>query len=101
MVFYGMGSISNSVKTRGLSTFLMVFYNQVMGLPAAWVGLGTAMALIFDALVDPAVGQISDNTRSRLGRRHPYMYAAAGACWPRTATSRTAWPARRSSSSPS
>jgi len=77
MVAYGIGSISNSVKTRGLTTFLMVFYNQVMGLPAAWVGLGTALALIFDALVDPAVGHISDNTRSRLGRRHPYMYAAA------------------------
>ena len=77
MVLYGIGSISNSVKTRGLTTFLMVFYNQVMGLPAAWVGLGTALALIFDALVDPAVGTISDNTRSRLGRRHPYMYAAA------------------------
>jgi len=76
-IAYGAGSISNSVKTRGLSTFLMVFYNQVMGLPAAWVGLGTALALVFDALIDPAVGQISDNTRSRLGRRHPYMYAAA------------------------
>jgi Na+/melibiose symporter-like transporter len=77
MVAYGVGAISNSTKTRGLATFLMIFYNQVMGLPAAWVGLGTALALIFDALVDPVVGQVSDNTRSRLGRRHPYMYAAA------------------------
>jgi len=77
MIAYGVGSISNSVKSRGLTTFLMVFYNQVMGLPAAWVGLGTALALVFDALIDPAVGQVSDNTRSRLGRRHPYMYAAA------------------------
>ncbi len=77
MIAYGVGSVSNSVKSRGLTTFLMVFYNQVMGLPAAWVGLGTALALVFDALIDPAVGQVSDNTRSRLGRRHPFMYAAA------------------------
>lgn len=77
MIAYGLGAVSNSTKTRGLATFLMIFYNQVMGLPAAWVGLGTALALIFDALVDPVVGQLSDNTRSRLGRRHPYMYAAA------------------------
>ena len=77
MVLYGTGFISNSVKTRGLATFLMVFYNQVMGLPAAWVGLGTGLALIFDALIDPAVGYVSDNTQTRWGRRHPFMYAAA------------------------
>jgi Na+/melibiose symporter-like transporter len=77
MTLYGVGSISNSVKARGLSGFLMIFYNQVMGLPPAWIGLGTALALIFDALIDPAVGQLSDSTRSRWGRRHPFMYAAA------------------------
>ena len=77
MLVHGAGFISSSVKSRGLSTFLMVFYNQVMGLPAAWVGLGTGLALIFDAIVDPAVGYASDNTRTRWGRRHPFMYAAA------------------------
>jgi Na+/melibiose symporter-like transporter len=77
MTLYGVGSISNAVKSRGLSAFLMIFYNQVMGLPPAWVGFGTALALVFDALIDPAVGQLSDGTRSRWGRRHPYMYAAA------------------------
>ena len=74
---YGAGSVSNAVKAGGLSGFLMVFYNQVMGLPAGLVGLGVGAALIVDALVDPAVGQLSDNTRSRWGRRHPYMYAAS------------------------
>lgn len=77
MVLYGVGSIANAVKSRGLAMFLMVYYNQVLGLPAAWVGLGTAIALIVDAFVDPAVGYISDNTRSKWGRRHPFMYAAA------------------------
>lgn len=77
MILYGAGFISSSVKSRGLSTFLMVFYNQVMGLPAAWVGLGTGLALIFDALVDPAVGYASDHTHTRWGRRHPFMYGAA------------------------
>ncbi|MDZ4371435.1 MAG: MFS transporter [Phenylobacterium sp.] len=74
---YGAGSISNAVKAGGLSSFLMIFYNQVMGLPASLVGLGLGFALIIDAFIDPAVGQLSDNTRSRWGRRHPYMYAAA------------------------
>ncbi|MBL8554366.1 MAG: MFS transporter [Phenylobacterium sp.] len=74
---YGAGSISNSVKSSGLATFLMIFYNQVMGLPASLVGLGIGFALVVDAFIDPAVGQLSDNTRTRWGRRHPFMYAAA------------------------
>src|SRR3546814_18040613 len=34
-------------------------------------------ALVFDAFIDPAVGALSDRTRRRWGRRHPWMYAAA------------------------
>lgn len=77
MFLYGVGAVANAVKGRGLAMFLMVYYNQVLGLPAAWVGLGTAIALVVDAFVDPAVGYISDNTRGKWGRRHPFMYAAA------------------------
>jgi Na+/melibiose symporter-like transporter len=77
MFLFGTGFIANSVMSRGLATFLMVFYNQVMGLPAAWVGLGTGLALLVDAIVDPAVGYISDHSRTRWGRRHPFMYGAA------------------------
>jgi GPH family glycoside/pentoside/hexuronide:cation symporter len=77
MVLFGTGFIANSVMSRGLATFLMVYYNQVMRLPAAWVGLGTGLALLVDAMVDPGVGYISDHVRTRWGRRHPFMYVAA------------------------
>jgi Na+/melibiose symporter-like transporter len=77
MVLYGSGAMANTVKAGGLTTFLMIFYNQALGLDAHLVGLAMTLALIFDAFVDPAVGQVSDNTRSRWGRRHPYMSAAA------------------------
>lgn len=76
-LLYSVGSIANAVKLRGLSTFLMIFYNQVVGLPAQTVTFILMVALIFDAIVDPLVGQISDNFKSKLGRRHPFMYAAA------------------------
>ena len=76
-LLYAVGSIANAVKLRGLSTFLMLFYNQVVGLPPQTVTFILMIALVFDAIVDPLVGQISDNFRSRLGRRHPFMYAAA------------------------
>ncbi len=39
--------------------------------------LALAIALIFDAVTDPLAGSLSDNWKSRLGRRHPFMYASA------------------------
>jgi Na+/melibiose symporter-like transporter len=76
-LFYGFGSVSFGVKDNGFSYFLLLFYNQVMGVPAQAVGLAALIALVFDACIDPMIGQVSDNFRSRWGRRHPFMYAAA------------------------
>lgn len=76
-LLYASGAIASSVKQRGLSTFLLIFYNQVIGLPAALVGLVIMLTLFWDAFCDPTVGQVSDNFRSPWGRRHPFMYAAA------------------------
>lgn len=74
---YAVGSTATNLKLRALSTFLVIFYNQVVGLPPQMVGGILAMALLFDAFLDPILGQISDNVRSRWGRRHPFMLAAA------------------------
>lgn len=77
MLLYGLGSASNGIKNRSISTFLLLFYSQVVGLPAAWVGSALAVTLVIDGILDPVIGQISDNFRSRWGRRHPFMYASA------------------------
>lgn len=75
--FYGFGSVAFGVKDNGFSYFLAFFYTQVVGLPAATVGLAIMFALVIDAFIDPVIGQLSDNTRSRWGRRHPFMYFSA------------------------
>lgn len=75
--FYGFGSVAFGVKDNGFSYFLQFFYAQVVGLPSATVGLAIMIALVVDAFADPIVGQLSDNLRSRWGRRHPFMYGAA------------------------
>lgn len=77
MLFYGLGSASNGIKNRSISTFLLLFYSQVVGLPATWVGSALAITLILDGMLDPVIGQISDNHRSRWGRRHPFIYFSA------------------------
>lgn len=74
---YGIGSAAYGVKDNGFSYFLLFYYNQVLDLPGAYAGLAILIAMIFDAVSDPIVGVWSDNTRSRWGRRHPFMYASA------------------------
>ncbi len=74
---YGFGSVAYGVKDNGFSYFLMFYYNQVLGLPGSLAGTAILIAMILDAVSDPLVGYWSDNTHSRLGRRHPFMYASA------------------------
>ncbi len=74
---YGLGSVAYGIKDNGFATLLLLFYNQVIGLRADLVGLAILVALVIDAFVDPIIGQLSDHTQSRWGRRHPFMYAAA------------------------
>lgn len=75
--FYGAGAIAFGVKDNGFSVLLLLYYNQVLGLEAGLAGLALMLALFADAVTDPVVGYLSDHTRTRWGRRHPYMYAAA------------------------
>ena len=74
---YGFGSIAFGVKNNGFDYFLLFFYSQVMGVSASLVSMALAIALAFDAISDPLIGFFSDNTRTRWGSRHPYMYGAA------------------------
>src|ERR1019366_4533764 len=76
-LFYGAGSTAYGVKENGFRSLLLIFYNQVLGLPVGLVAIAIMVALICDAFLDPMIGQISDMWRSRWGRRHPFMYAAA------------------------
>jgi len=76
-LLYGVGSIAFGVHQTTLTSALLLFFNQVVGLQAAWVGAAMMVTLIFDAICDPLIGEWSDHTRSRWGRRHPFMYASA------------------------
>lgn len=73
---YGAGAITYGIKDNGFAVFLLIFYNQVMGLPADLVGLAVMIALIIDAFIDPVIGHLSDRTNTRWGRRHPWIYAS-------------------------
>jgi glycoside/pentoside/hexuronide:cation symporter, GPH family len=76
-VFQGIGALPEVFKDFAVKTFLLLYYNQVLGLPALYVSAALFLALLVDAVTDPIVGSYSDSFRSRLGRRHPFMYASA------------------------
>ena len=73
---YGFGSISVGIKNNLLGTWLLIYYNQVLGLDAILVSSAIAIALVVDAISDPFVGIWSDRVRTKWGRRHPFMYAS-------------------------
>lgn len=74
---FGFGAVAYGIKNHGFDYLLLLFYGTVVGLEPGLVGLALLIALCIDALSDPLVGYWSDNFRSRWGRRHPFMYAAA------------------------
>ncbi len=79
-LLYGFGTVAYGIKDNGFNLLLLIFYNQVLGLPAQLVGLAIMIALVVDGFVDPIIGHVSDRFHSRLGRRHLFMYASALPC---------------------
>jgi glycoside/pentoside/hexuronide:cation symporter, GPH family len=73
---FGVGQAAEGLKNGAFGTFLLFYYNQVLGMPGTLAGIAVGVALIIDAFADPLAGSISDNWHSSSGRRHPFMYAS-------------------------
>ena len=74
---FGVGQYAEGLKNTGFSLFILFYYNQVLGLSGTMAGMALFIALLFDAITDPLAGSLSDNFRSKWGRRHPFMYVSA------------------------
>lgn len=72
-----IGAVPDTVKNWVFNTFILLYYNQVLGLDPRWVSIALAVAIVFDAITDPLVASISDNLRGKWGRRHPLMFLSA------------------------
>lgn len=65
------------LKSFAWDAFVLFFYAQVVGLDGFLIGVAIAIIILFDTLVDPWIGALSDRlTGTRLGRRHSLMFAA-------------------------
>ena len=75
--FQAVGALPEALKNFAFGTFLLFYYNQVLGLNAFKASIAIAVALIIDAVADPLIGSVSDRMKTRLGRRHLLMYLSA------------------------
>lgn len=61
----------------GVAAFIFFYYTAVLGLSGSLVGLALAISMAVDAVFDPFIGSLTDNVRSRFGRRLPVMLVGA------------------------
>jgi len=73
---YGLGAFVNNLLAAA-SGGMMIVLNLGLGMNPALVGLLGALPRLWDAIIDPVMGYVSDNTRTRWGRRRPYIFAGA------------------------
>lgn len=76
-IIYGMGDLSANILLAAFSFYLLFFMVSIGGLKPALASLVFLVAKIWDAITDVWMGRISDNTKSRFGKRRVYMIFGA------------------------
>lgn len=74
---YGSAELGIVAVEVLVELYVLKFYNVTVGLPPQWAGLAIAIAIVWDAISDPIMGELSDRTHTRTGRRRPYLIPGA------------------------
>jgi glycoside/pentoside/hexuronide:cation symporter, GPH family len=70
---WGLAGLGLSMIAGIYAALLPIFFQDYLGLAARWIAIGSVVYAVWNAINDPLFGYITDNTRSKLGRRIPYM----------------------------
>lgn len=70
---YGLGDTASNLYFQMFINFLLFFYTDIFGIPAAAAGTMLMVSRITDAFTDPAMGIIADRTNTRWGKYRPYL----------------------------
>lgn len=74
MIALGVGDLGYSLVSGTVATYIMTFGTMVIGLSGTFMGIAIAIGTIFDAISDPIVGYLSDNSKNRIfGKRHLWI----------------------------
>ncbi|AQQ72238.1 Glucuronide permease [Limihaloglobus sulfuriphilus] len=74
---WGSGALADAMMANVISYLALPIYNIALGVDPRWLGWAMGLPRIWDAISDPVLGNISDNTRSRWGRRRPFIFVGA------------------------
>ncbi len=74
---WGMAAMGAQMILGVYGAMLTIFYQDYLGLGASWISIVSLVYLVWNAINDPLFGYLTDSTRSKLGRRIPYMRYAA------------------------
>lgn len=77
---WGAGGFAETIFSNALTLLALPIYNIGLGVPAAWIAMGLMLPRILDTFLNPLFGNLSDNTRTRFGRRQPWIVAGALIC---------------------
>lgn len=72
---YGIGSLGTGIFTTVPGLLLLFFLTDVLGVTPFLAGAAVLIPKLWDVVIDPAIGSMSDRARSRLGNRRPFMLA--------------------------
>jgi len=72
-ILYGSGSFADMTFQWTLVAFALAIFNMELGYSAVLIGTVLAITRLWDAITDPLMGAISDNARTRFGRRRPFI----------------------------
>jgi len=70
---WGIAALGTSLISGIFGALLPIFYQDYLGLSARWIALASGIYAVWNAINDPLFGYITDSTRTKRGRRIPYM----------------------------
>ena len=73
VICYGLGDLASQFVWTFVGSYLTIFYTDIVGFAPATVSIIMLIARVWDAVNDPMMGSIAENTRTKFGRFRPYI----------------------------